>query len=116
MANEAPPNEISWWWQTASDAYGPSTTILGFNFSAPFYITPCARAVGGHEKGEINLVKGAAAGDILYIPSGYSSYTFKEIQAAKAKGQVVFQQVRRPAVSTRVCGGLKGPVPVLTAT
>lgn len=47
-----------------------------------------------HEKGEINLVEGAAAGDILYIPSGYSSYTFKEIQAAKAKGQVVFQQVR----------------------
>lgn len=71
----------------------PSTTILGFNFSAPFYISPCARGVNAHEGGEINLVKGAAAGDILYIPSGYSSYTFDEIQAAKADGQVVFQQV-----------------------
>lgn len=76
------------------DTDGPSTTILGFNFSAPFYITPCARGVEAHEQGEINLVKGAAAGDILYIASGYSSYTFAEIQAAKAESQVVFQQVR----------------------
>ena len=81
------------WKQQRSNGDYSSTTILGFNFSAPFYITPCARAVQAHEGGEINLVKGAAAGDILYIPSGYSSYTFKEIQDAKAKGQVVFQQV-----------------------
>ncbi|SPO06797.1 probable CYB2 - lactate dehydrogenase cytochrome b2 [Cephalotrichum gorgonifer] len=70
-----------------------NTTILGFNFSAPFYISPCARGVSAHKEGEINLVKGAAAGNILYIPSGYSSYTFQEIQAAKAEGQVVFQQM-----------------------
>lgn len=71
----------------------PSTTILGFNFSAPFYISPCAVGVHGHEDGELNLVKGAAAGDILYVAAGYSSYTFQEIQDAKAEGQVVFQQM-----------------------
>lgn len=70
-----------------------STTILGFNFSAPFFIAPCARGVSGHGQGEINLVKAAATGDILYVASGYSSYSFEEIQAAKAEGQVVFQQV-----------------------
>ena len=45
------------------------TTMLGHNFSAPFYISPCARAERGHPDAELNLVKGAAAGDILYVVS-----------------------------------------------
>lgn len=44
-----------------------NTTILGYNFSAPFFISPAARAGLGHPDAEINLVKGAAAGGILYI-------------------------------------------------
>lgn len=42
---------------------------MGYNFSAPFYISPCAKAAYGHPDAELNLVKGAAAGDILYIVS-----------------------------------------------
>lgn len=43
------------------------TSMLGHNLSAPFYISPCARAERGHPQGELNLVKGAAAGHILYM-------------------------------------------------
>lgn len=43
------------------------TTILGHNFSAPFFISPCARAERGHPDAELNFVKGAAQGDILYM-------------------------------------------------
>lgn len=44
-----------------------STTILGHNFSAPFYISPCASGIYGHPNAELNFVKGAAEGNILYI-------------------------------------------------
>ncbi|EEU39739.1 uncharacterized protein NECHADRAFT_39199 [Fusarium vanettenii 77-13-4] len=43
------------------------TTILGHNFSAPFYISPAAQGIRCHPEAESGLVKGAAAGDILYI-------------------------------------------------
>ncbi|UKZ78259.1 hypothetical protein TrVFT333_005995 [Trichoderma virens FT-333] len=69
------------------------TTILGHNFSAPIFISPCARGAYGHLEGELNLVKGAAAGNILYMPALLASYTIEEIAAAKAEGQVVFQQL-----------------------
>ncbi|KAJ4193657.1 hypothetical protein NW755_003651 [Fusarium falciforme] len=69
------------------------TTILGHNFSAPFYISPCASGIYGHPNAELNFVKGAAEGNILYIPSGYATLSIEEIHAAKAKGQVVFQQL-----------------------
>ncbi|KAL7942016.1 hypothetical protein V8C42DRAFT_333357 [Trichoderma barbatum] len=69
------------------------TTLLGHNFSAPIFISPCARGGYGHRDGELNLVKGAAAGNILYMPALLASYTIEEIAAAKAKGQVVFQQL-----------------------
>ncbi|KAK7408138.1 hypothetical protein QQX98_009729 [Neonectria punicea] len=69
------------------------TTILGHNFSAPFYISPCASGIYGHPNAELNFVKGAAAGQILYIPSGFATLSIEEIHAAKAKDQVVFQQL-----------------------
>ncbi|XDG04989.1 hypothetical protein ABKA04_004604 [Annulohypoxylon sp. FPYF3050] len=69
------------------------TTILGHNFSAPFFITPCARGGYGNADGEKGLVEGAAAGDILYMPSLYASLTIEEITAFKKDGQVTFQQV-----------------------
>ncbi|KAF7562359.1 hypothetical protein G7046_g1767 [Stylonectria norvegica] len=69
------------------------TTILGHNFSAPIFISPCARGGYGNPDGELNLVKGAAAGKILYMPALYATKTIEEIAAAKAEGQVVFQQL-----------------------
>jgi isopentenyl diphosphate isomerase/L-lactate dehydrogenase-like FMN-dependent dehydrogenase len=71
-----------------------STTILGHNFSAPFFIAPCARAGYAHPDGETNFVKGAEAGNILYMPSLFSSKKFDEIYAAVGNtSQPLFQQV-----------------------
>ena len=53
------------------------TTILGYNFSAPFFISPCARADYAHPEAEANLIKGAAAGGILYMVQTF--YTSCEI-------------------------------------
>ncbi|RGP79868.1 fmn-dependent dehydrogenase [Fusarium longipes] len=69
------------------------TTILGHNFSAPIFISPCAKAGNAHPDAEKNLMKGAAEGDILYMPSLYASLSIEEIAKAKADGQVVFQQL-----------------------
>ena len=71
------------------------TTILGYNFSAPFFISPCARGGYAHPDGELGLVKGAAEGKILYMPALYSSKKMNEIYAARGNNsdQVLFQQV-----------------------
>ncbi|KAI8960351.1 FMN-dependent alpha-hydroxy acid dehydrogenase [Daldinia sp. FL1419] len=69
------------------------TTILGHNFSAPFFISPAARGGYGNTAAEKGLVEGAAAGDILYMPALLASMTIEEISAFKAKDQVTFQQV-----------------------
>ncbi|RFU78072.1 fmn-dependent dehydrogenase [Trichoderma arundinaceum] len=55
--------------------------------------SPCARGAYGHPDAELNLIKGAAAGNILYMPALLASYTIEQIAAAKAEGQVVFQQL-----------------------
>ncbi|KHN96015.1 Alpha-hydroxy acid dehydrogenase, FMN-dependent [Metarhizium album ARSEF 1941] len=69
------------------------TSLLGHNFSAPFYISACARADYAHPDAELNFVKAAAAGDILYMPAQFSGKKMSEIAAAKKEGQVLFQQV-----------------------
>ncbi|PHH64236.1 hypothetical protein CDD81_4850 [Ophiocordyceps australis] len=69
------------------------STILGHNFSAPFYISPCARADMAHADAELNFVKAAAKENILYMPALYASKTMEEISQAKAEGQVLFQQL-----------------------
>ncbi|KAL1648375.1 hypothetical protein SLS58_002128 [Diplodia intermedia] len=68
------------------------TTLLGRNVSAPFFISPCAKAGYAHEDGEVNFVKAAAAENILYVVSDFSSKSKDEIQAAKKAGQVLWQQ------------------------
>ncbi|KAH9892371.1 FMN-dependent alpha-hydroxy acid dehydrogenase [Xylariomycetidae sp. FL2044] len=65
------------------------TTILGHNFSSPFFIAP---GEYGHQDAEKGLVEAAAAEDILYIPSNYASLSMTEIAALKKEGQVTFQQ------------------------
>ncbi|KAI0377212.1 FMN-dependent alpha-hydroxy acid dehydrogenase [Hypomontagnella monticulosa] len=69
------------------------TTILGHNFSAPFFISPCARGGYGNKGMEKGLVEGAAAGDILYMPALLASMTMEEIAVFKKEDQVTFQQV-----------------------
>lgn len=80
------------------DAHPYSTTILGYNFSAPLFISPAAApgAVGGYvpENGELGLLKGAYTGDILYIPAMYAGMTPAEMASARnGTDQVTFQQV-----------------------
>ncbi|KAH7083496.1 FMN-dependent dehydrogenase [Paraphoma chrysanthemicola] len=71
-----------------------STTLLGYNFSAPFFISPCARGGNAHPDAEWNLVKGAGQGNILYMPSLYSSKPWQSIYPQRnSTGQVLFQQV-----------------------
>ncbi|CAH0030950.1 unnamed protein product [Clonostachys rhizophaga] len=77
------------------------TQILGHNFSVPFYITPFSRADMAHEGAETNLVKAAAAQNILYVPSHYAYQSIETIGAAKAEGQVLFQQLYLTANDTR---------------
>ncbi|KAK8099189.1 uncharacterized protein PG998_012430 [Apiospora kogelbergensis] len=72
------------------------TSILGHNFSAPFYISPCARADYAHPNAEVNLVKGAAAAGILYIPSLYSTLSMETIAKNAAPEQTLFAQLYIP--------------------
>ncbi|RDW69794.1 hypothetical protein BP6252_08814 [Coleophoma cylindrospora] len=58
--------------------YTLNTTILGYNFSAPFFISPAAKA------GKANAVA---------EPSLFATLSINEIAAAKAAGQVTFQQI-----------------------
>ncbi|KAH8680063.1 (S)-2-hydroxy-acid oxidase [Tricladium varicosporioides] len=71
------------------------TTILGYNFSAPFFIAPATRAGLGHERAELNLVEGAFAGNILYVPALYATLSIEAIAAGKPNNasQVTFQQL-----------------------
>ncbi|KAL4880126.1 FMN-dependent dehydrogenase [Aspergillus karnatakaensis] len=71
-----------------------STSILGHNFSAPFFISPAASAGRAHPDAEANFVKAAGEENILYIPALYATLSVDEIAAAKEDdSQVTFQQV-----------------------
>ncbi|ORY60029.1 FMN-dependent dehydrogenase [Pseudomassariella vexata] len=70
-----------------------STTILGFNFSNPFFISPCARADYAHPDAELNLMKAASAADTLYIISGFATKSIEEIAAVAAENYTFFSQL-----------------------
>ncbi|KAJ4414497.1 hypothetical protein N0V82_007894 [Gnomoniopsis sp. IMI 355080] len=70
-----------------------NTTILGYQFDNPFFISPCAKAEYGHPDAELNLVQGAAYGGIPYIVSGYSSLPYETIAAAAGDNQTLFSQI-----------------------
>jgi isopentenyl diphosphate isomerase/L-lactate dehydrogenase-like FMN-dependent dehydrogenase len=69
-----------------------STSILGYNFSMPFFIAPAAQAGRASPGAETNLVKAAGAAGILYVPSISSTQSIQTIGAAAAPGQVMFHQ------------------------
>lgn len=55
------------------------TTFLGYNFSAPIFIAPAARAVYGDERAELNFVDAAANENILYTVSALFQLSFYEV-------------------------------------
>ncbi|KKA31076.1 hypothetical protein TD95_004596 [Thielaviopsis punctulata] len=69
------------------------TTIMGYNFTAPFFISPCARADYANPGAEMNLVEAAGEAGILYIESGFSSLPMEQIAKGKVPGQTVFNQL-----------------------
>jgi isopentenyl diphosphate isomerase/L-lactate dehydrogenase-like FMN-dependent dehydrogenase len=69
------------------------TTILGHNYSAPFFIAPCARAGYAADSAEVSLTRGAGAANVLYVVTDFSSVSKAEIQSAKTPGQNLFQQL-----------------------
>ncbi|KAH7327500.1 S-2-hydroxy-acid oxidase [Rhexocercosporidium sp. MPI-PUGE-AT-0058] len=74
------------------------TTLLGYNFSMPIFISPAARGGYGNAAGEEGLVKAAGEAGILYMPSGFSTLTMEQISAMKVQNgtygpQTVFQQI-----------------------
>ncbi|KAK7028835.1 hypothetical protein VNI00_014848 [Paramarasmius palmivorus] len=70
-----------------------TTNILGYNFSAPFFISPCARAGYAHPDAELNLMRGAAQENILYMVSDYATLSKDQIHAAIPENQTLFQQI-----------------------
>ncbi|KAJ0163653.1 Cytochrome b2, mitochondrial [Colletotrichum tanaceti] len=69
------------------------TTILGYNFSAPIFISPAARADYGHPDAELNLMKAAGTENILYMPALFAGKSIEQIAEVKTEGQVAFQQL-----------------------
>lgn len=55
------------WGSIANGKY--RTTVLGYNFSAPFFICPCGGQIRSNPEAEKGLVEAAGAEDILYIVS-----------------------------------------------
>jgi isopentenyl diphosphate isomerase/L-lactate dehydrogenase-like FMN-dependent dehydrogenase len=79
------------------------TSILGYQFNAPFFIAPAAQAGLANGGAESNLAKAAGAAGILYVPSISASQSIETIGAAKANGQIMFHQV-----SLQVAGSVVG--------
>lgn len=67
------------------------TTILGHNFSAPFYITSCGRAQLTNPDGELALLRGANRSGLLYLNA--ASTDQESLNANRGDGQVTFQQL-----------------------
>lgn len=56
-----------------------NTTILGYKFSNPFFISPAARADYGHPDAELNIMKAAVSSNTLYIVSNSAAKPIDEI-------------------------------------
>ncbi|KAJ7487916.1 FMN-dependent alpha-hydroxy acid dehydrogenase [Mycena latifolia] len=69
-----------------------STTILGYNFSQPFFIAPAANAGHANKTAEASLASAAGKAGILYVPSISSTLSIEKIAKAGASGQFMFHQ------------------------
>lgn len=69
-------------------------SILGHQFTAPFFIAPNSYAGEVHPDGEAGIVKAAYNEGILYVPSRTTRLPIDELAASKPdSSQVLFQQV-----------------------
>lgn len=68
------------------------TSILGYEFNAPFFIAPAAQAGRASSGAETNLVRAAGAAGILYVPSISSTQSIATIAGAANGSQVMFHQ------------------------
>lgn len=69
-----------------------STSILGHNFSAPFFIAPAAKAGHANKSAELSLASAAGKAGLLYVPSISSTKSIEQIADAGLKDQVMFHQ------------------------
>ncbi|KAJ7735386.1 FMN-dependent alpha-hydroxy acid dehydrogenase [Mycena maculata] len=69
-----------------------NTTILGYNFTQPFFIAPAADAGHANKSAEASLAQAAGKAGILYVPSISSTLSIEQIAAAGVDGQVMFHQ------------------------
>ncbi|KAF7982064.1 hypothetical protein HWV62_30354 [Athelia sp. TMB] len=71
-----------------------NTTILGYNFSLPFFIAPAANAgLANSTSAELGLVQAAGDAGMLYVPSISSTKSIEQIADARVSpDQVMFHQ------------------------
>ncbi|KAF9065213.1 FMN-dependent alpha-hydroxy acid dehydrogenase [Rhodocollybia butyracea] len=69
-----------------------NTTILGYNFTVPFFIAPAAYAGHTNESAELSLARSAGKLGALYVPSIESSKTLQQIADAGFSNQTMFHQ------------------------
>lgn len=72
------------------------TSILGYNFSSPFFIAPAARGdLGNPDDKELGILQAAYDEDSLWVPSLLASMSVEEIADAKPEdgSQILFQQL-----------------------
>ncbi|RYO90032.1 hypothetical protein DL764_008500 [Monosporascus ibericus] len=69
-----------------------ATTILGYEFSAPFFFAPAASAGRAHPDAEASIIRAAGNAGILYVPSISSTLDIEEKAAAAVDGQIMFHQ------------------------
>ncbi|KAH7021475.1 FMN-dependent dehydrogenase-domain-containing protein [Microdochium trichocladiopsis] len=70
-----------------------SRKILGFNSSAPFFVSPTAMAKLAHPDGEIAIAKGCGEKGIIQTISTNASFPLEDIVAAGLPGQPFFLQL-----------------------
>ncbi|KAJ4475051.1 FMN-dependent alpha-hydroxy acid dehydrogenase [Lentinula aciculospora] len=69
-----------------------NTTILGYNFTVPFFIAPAAYAGHTNASAELSLARAAGKMGALYAPSIESTKTIEEIADAGFANQTMFHQ------------------------
>jgi isopentenyl diphosphate isomerase/L-lactate dehydrogenase-like FMN-dependent dehydrogenase len=84
-----------------------SASIMGYNFTAPFFIAPAANAGLAHPLAELNLARAAGKAGILYAPSLLATKTIEEIAAVAAPGQIMFHQLYVSANKTKLVSDLR---------
>ncbi|KAF5338853.1 hypothetical protein D9758_015577 [Tetrapyrgos nigripes] len=75
----------------------PSTTILGYKSSLPIFVSAAALAKLGHPLGELNILRGCAAANIIQMVATYSSISISELASAAAPSQTLFFQLYKPS-------------------